>query len=73
MATGLGMSTDEWAQLRNKVDESFWVMRVIGVYYAIFCVSFRGAYIDVHSMQGIPRFPTTMTDSRAEHIETTDV
>ncbi|RPD62391.1 Clavaminate synthase-like protein [Lentinus tigrinus ALCF2SS1-7] len=30
MATGLGMSPDEWVQLRNQVDESFWVMRVIG-------------------------------------------
>ncbi|TFK91135.1 Clavaminate synthase-like protein [Polyporus arcularius HHB13444] len=30
MAIGLGMSPDEWAQLRNNVDESFWAMRVIG-------------------------------------------
>ncbi|KAI0372124.1 Clavaminate synthase-like protein [Pilatotrama ljubarskyi] len=30
MATGLGMTPDEWAELRSKVDDSFWVMRVIG-------------------------------------------
>ncbi|KAI0712195.1 Clavaminate synthase-like protein [Earliella scabrosa] len=30
MATGLGMSPEEWAQLRSQVDDSFWVMRVIG-------------------------------------------
>lgn len=30
MATGLGMSSEEWGDLRAKVDDSFWVMRVIG-------------------------------------------
>ncbi|KAI8978694.1 Clavaminate synthase-like protein [Trametes punicea] len=30
MATGLGLTSDEWAELRSKVDDSFWVMRVIG-------------------------------------------
>lgn len=30
MATGLGMSPEEWQDLRSKVDDSFWVMRVIG-------------------------------------------
>ncbi|RDB14799.1 hypothetical protein Hypma_016232 [Hypsizygus marmoreus] len=30
MALGLGMSTDEWNELRKQVDDSFWVMRVIG-------------------------------------------
>lgn len=31
MAVGLGMSTEEWEDLKSKVDDSFWVMRVIGV------------------------------------------
>ncbi|EMD39973.1 hypothetical protein CERSUDRAFT_112209 [Gelatoporia subvermispora B] len=30
MANGLGMSPEEWAELRAQVDDSFWVMRVIG-------------------------------------------
>ncbi|EIW59491.1 Clavaminate synthase-like protein [Trametes versicolor FP-101664 SS1] len=30
MATGLGMTPEEWAELRTKVDDSFWVMRAIG-------------------------------------------
>ncbi|EIN12600.1 Clavaminate synthase-like protein [Punctularia strigosozonata HHB-11173 SS5] len=30
MAVGLGMTHEEWEQLKSQVDESFWVMRVIG-------------------------------------------
>ncbi|KAI0034630.1 Clavaminate synthase-like protein [Vararia minispora EC-137] len=30
MATGLGMTSDEWEILRAQVDDSFWVMRIIG-------------------------------------------
>ncbi|KAH7909025.1 Clavaminate synthase-like protein [Hygrophoropsis aurantiaca] len=30
MAVGLGMTTEEWDDLRNQVDDSFWVMRIIG-------------------------------------------
>ena len=30
MAMGLGMSQEEWHELRGQVDDSFWVMRVIG-------------------------------------------
>ncbi|TFK74880.1 Clavaminate synthase-like protein [Pluteus cervinus] len=30
MAMGLGMTQDEWKELRSQVDDSFWVMRVIG-------------------------------------------
>ncbi|TDL22212.1 Clavaminate synthase-like protein [Rickenella mellea] len=30
MSVGLGMSHDEWEELKNQVDDSFWVMRVIG-------------------------------------------
>ena len=31
MATGLGMTPEEWAELWSKVDDSFWVMRIIGI------------------------------------------
>ncbi|OJT15278.1 hypothetical protein TRAPUB_8200 [Trametes pubescens] len=31
MATGLGLTPDEWAELRTKVDDSFWVMRAIAL------------------------------------------
>ena len=30
MATGPGMSPSEWEELPAQVDESFWVMRIIG-------------------------------------------
>ncbi|KAL1679087.1 hypothetical protein EV122DRAFT_263969 [Schizophyllum commune] len=30
MAVGLGMTEEEWQDLRGQVDDSFWVMRVIG-------------------------------------------
>ncbi|KAL0578636.1 hypothetical protein V5O48_003379 [Marasmius crinis-equi] len=30
MAAGLGMTTEEWNELRSQVDKSFWVMRAIG-------------------------------------------
>ncbi|KAJ7250880.1 Clavaminate synthase-like protein [Mycena haematopus] len=30
MALGLGMTPDEWEELRGQVDDSFWVMRAIG-------------------------------------------
>ncbi|KZW03339.1 Clavaminate synthase-like protein [Exidia glandulosa HHB12029] len=30
MAAGLGLTAEEWLDLRSKVDNSFWVMRVIG-------------------------------------------
>ncbi len=33
MATGLGLTPDEWAELRTKVDDSFWVMRAIGALF----------------------------------------
>lgn len=35
MATGLGMTPEEWAELRTKVDDSFWVMRAIGAFYML--------------------------------------
>lgn len=30
MALGLGMTDEEWKDLKAQVDDSFWVMRVIG-------------------------------------------
>ena len=30
MAVGLGLTSEEWQDLRSQVDDSFWVMRVIG-------------------------------------------
>ena len=30
MSVGLGMTAEEWESLRSKVNDSFWVMRVIG-------------------------------------------
>lgn len=30
MAYGLGMNAEEWQELRAQVDDSFWVMRIIG-------------------------------------------
>ncbi|KAI5122786.1 hypothetical protein M0805_000130 [Coniferiporia weirii] len=30
MSVGLGMTEEEWSDLKSKVDDSFWVMRVIG-------------------------------------------
>ena len=33
MSIGLGMTREEWNDLRSQVDDSFWVMRVIGELY----------------------------------------
>lgn len=30
MAAGLGMTPEEWEDLKGNVDDSFWVMRIIG-------------------------------------------
>lgn len=30
MAYGLGMDEEEWQELRAQVDDSFWIMRIIG-------------------------------------------
>lgn len=34
MAVGLGLTSEEWRDLRAQVDDSFWVMRVIGIYFS---------------------------------------
>ena len=31
MAVGLGVSSREWEELKRSVDDSFWVLRVIGI------------------------------------------
>ena len=30
MAAGLGMTSEEWEELKGNVDDSFWVLRIIG-------------------------------------------
>lgn len=35
MAAGFGMNEEEWAQLRSRLSDSFWVMRVIGGFSGI--------------------------------------
>ncbi len=35
MAVGLGMTDEEFEQLKTQVDDSFWVMRVIGLLWAL--------------------------------------
>jgi hypothetical protein len=33
MSVGLKMTTEEWTELRAQVDDSFWVMRIIGEHH----------------------------------------
>lgn len=30
MAAGLGVTSEEWEELKGSIDNSFWVLRVIG-------------------------------------------
>ena len=30
MAAGLGVTSEEWEELKGNIDNSFWVLRVIG-------------------------------------------
>lgn len=48
MAAGLGMTADEWEGLRSQVDDSFWVMRIIGTIVVI------SALVKVESWLRIP-------------------
>jgi len=32
MATGLGLTDAEWEALKAQVDDSFWVLRIIGLH-----------------------------------------
>ena len=39
MADGLGVNEDEWAELRSQIDDSFWVMRIIGGFVTYICLA----------------------------------
>jgi len=45
MAEGLGMTKEEWRELRNQVDDSFWVMRVIGKFCTLSSDSFSSSFL----------------------------
>jgi len=47
MAVGLGMTLEEWKDLRNQVDDSFWVMRVIGSPLFLACTTIIFAAYDL--------------------------
>jgi hypothetical protein len=53
MANGLGMSPPEWQELRNQVDDSFWVMRVIGMF-----VQMSSGQVVLKRDAGYPPLPT---------------
>ena len=36
MAVGLGMTPEEYKELRDQTDDSFWVMRIIGKSWSVF-------------------------------------
>ena len=36
MAVGLGVTPEEWEELKGNVDDSFWVMRIIGSWIFLF-------------------------------------
>lgn len=62
MAGGLGMTPEEWSELRAQVDDSFWVLRIIGSFiYALF------GFENYNIFQDILRFPTTRMVFRVEH------
>lgn len=54
MAVGLGMSPEEWEHLKSQVDDSFWVMRVIGVHEVL---GLRRAVILIGASLGYPPLP----------------
>jgi hypothetical protein len=37
MAMGLGMTDAEWEDLKSQVDDSFWVLRIIGLLAVLLC------------------------------------
>lgn len=63
MAVGLGMSPDEVEDLKSQVDDSFWVMRVIGMYCAHILLL---SVTQPPARQVIPHYPTTSRAIRAE-------
>ena len=65
MAAGLGMAPNEWAELRAQVDDSFWVMRVIGALFNLRSLCTTGSLI---LEQGTRHSPMITMDSPAAHI-----
>ena len=62
---GLGMTDAEWEDLKSQVDDSFWVMRMIGLLAVLFCtfthlLTLRG--------QGTHHSPMTMMGFRVALI-----
>lgn len=57
MADGLGMTDPEWVDLRNQVDDSFWVMRAIGL------SPFHGTIHSSTTLQATLRYLLTTTAS----------
>lgn len=64
MAYGLGMNSEEWYELRAQVDDSFWVMRIIGLFLEC------SGRARLKLLQVIRPFPTTMMVSLVEHTST---
>lgn len=56
MAAGLGMTPEEWEGLRAQVDDSFWVLRVIGTEYYYATI--------IHLMTMYYRIPSASKRSR---------
>ena len=53
---GLGMTDAEWEDLKSQVDDSFWVMRIIGLLAVLLCCPLPHL-----EGQGIHPSPTTTT------------
>lgn len=47
---GLGMTDAEWEDLKSQVDDSFWVMRIIGLLVVLLCTL-------SHRRSGYPPLP----------------
>ena len=63
MAVGLGVTPEEWEELRGNIDDSFWVMRIIGS-----SIVPPPTWLRVKSMtQGILNYPMVTTESRVVH------
>ena len=55
MADGLGLTKEEWEELKSQVDDSFWVMRIIGMSYRnisllILGIEIASAYVRIPSV-----------------------
>ena len=54
MAAGLGMTPEEWEELKSQVSDSFWVMRIIGAVYTRLSVTGRSR---LNYLTGYPPLP----------------